>query len=258
MYSPAEREARMKAVFDPANVARANEEAKKYPNNPDYFNGIDVRNMGASEYMALKGMTGQQEADLGAARQFYALPANERGAAPAAVNRAMAPGPSQVTQFGAAVEERTRGSQAEAAKLQAKLAEAEITAGGKAATDATKRWDSYQASVPRELRALGKADPNKNDPGLGPEALDWASGAIGRVLNSVKAYGGDVPGPDLIQRYAQIARQYIRPRSAIIAQLQLDNPKLKEQEIAALADVQVQQDQAKATQAELALLQGMG
>jgi hypothetical protein len=246
----------MKAVFDPANVARAQADAKANPGNPDYYNGLDVSGMGPAEYMALKGMTGQQEADLGAARQFYSMPASERGAAPAAVTRAMAPGPAPVTQFGAAVEQRTRGTQAEAAKLQNKLDEATIAAGGKAATDATRRWDSYQASVPRELRALGKANPDTGDTGLSADGQSWASEALARVMNQAKAMGADVPGPDLIQTYAQIAKQYIRPRATIIAQLQKDNPKLDETELSAAAERVIAQDRAKAAAAERAMLSG--
>jgi hypothetical protein len=158
--------------------------------------------------------------------------------------------------MGFAAEERGRAAGTEAAKLQAKLDEATITAGGAAQKDATRRWDSYQASVPRELRAAGKANPTTQDPGLSADGQAWASEALTRVMNKAKAMGADVPGPDLIQTYAQIAKQYIRPRAAIIAQLQLENPKLTEEELAAHADTLVQQDLAKAKQAERAMLQG--
>jgi hypothetical protein len=144
---------------------------------PDWYNGINVSQMGPAEIQALKAQTGQEASDLAAARQYYAMPEGERGSAPASVARAMAPGVAPSLAFGMAAEERERGAAAEGQKQAVEIAKTRITSEGKAAVDQQKQDEANKAAGMTHLKAPDTGAPPEER--LSGDQLDAAHGIYG-------------------------------------------------------------------------------
>ena len=265
MYVPkdaAEKQEFGKAIFsDSARGATPkgfNEDIAKHGQGAsgaqDWYNGVDVSQMSPTELQAFKTQGQREVNNIDLARRWLAIPEGNRPPPPPGVQEALGGGVPASQQLSLAVENRTRGQQAVGQAQAVKLKEAMIKAEGEAGKGTANRWASYQSSIPRELRAIGKPDPNTQDPGLSDEGMQWASAKISQVLPYLKSTG-ELPGPDFLHTYASVAKAHIRPKSAIIAQLHAENPKLTEADLAPLIAAQQQQDQARAEAALRAMSQ---
>ena len=229
-------------AISPENLAKAAKPGYAPAPKQDWYNGIDVSQMSPSEYMALKALTGQDANDLAAAKQFYALAPNERGRAPASVQRAMAPGPSPVTQFGMAVENRTRGAQAEGQKLTTELQKAAITAGGKDAEAQARRATSQDQALLRQVTALNNGLAPEDERRLDTDQQMFMVQVIS-AANADRAARGQPPlsHAQAIPAAYQYANQWDSP-SRILRRLKADpaTAKLPEEKLKQLASEQAE------------------
>jgi hypothetical protein len=202
-------------AFTPERVAAARADAQAHPNKPDSYGGYDVSQMGPAEYGALQQQMAAEAQDLAGAKAYYAMPPDERGPAPASVQRAMAPGVSPSAAFGMKAEERARGSAAATQKLQADLLGEQIKAGGTAAKDSgiAKRAENKQFTSTFDSLTKGVAG---GEPGVEGEHRDAAISTLGAL--EAAGYGLDVDA----KTKAAMAAGYARTRSKIMAQAQAE------------------------------------
>lgn len=191
-------------AFSPASVARARIESRP---PSDYGNG-----MTAHEATLLRQMGQQQTNDLAAAKQYLALPANQRGPMPPAVQRAFAPGPTPADQFVAAAENRQMATAAKAKEQAVELGKEKIKAAGEMGKQQAAQANAWQNTLRTTVSGLAK---NGGDAlgggGATAEAADWVLGAANQMADYLESQGRQRPAPTRMAGLAMTAaRQHIK------------------------------------------------